>query len=816
MKDKLARTLTSLSVLSTLFAGKLYARTSEAKDSQTPGSQTLPESSTTAEPDTSEQIAETEAWVGLGLQSDDQAGGVAESSALPPDTGVSLRVDSEESPGSGESPTSVTALSPQPNPVGPGAMLESTTAGGVDDSFGFVATHPGDTGLTIDELDVLFVFPDPVAEILNGDSGGGSAPKSEVVVAADFAGTTLPPDAGFSPTGYEVDGGFAPQLAQSGPLINHDLFLNDARFLGIDGTGFAAVILDTGIDLDHPFFGPDNDSDGVADRIVFHYDFADDDPDGSDFDNHGSNVSSIIASEDPVRIGMAPGVDIIHLKVFPSSGGLGSFVDIESALIWVVANAVTFNIASVNMSLSDSGNYTTAVTSLLSDELTQLAALDVITVSSSGNSFAQVGSAQGVGYPSADPNSLSVGAAYDNNIGSVSYNGSTAFSTDADRLTPFSQRDDSLTDIFAPGAAITGANRNGGTVTFHGTSQSSPHIAGIAVLAQQLAVQEFGRRLTPSEFVQVLNQTGVTINDGDDEDDTVINTGLNFQRVDVLAMADAIFALAAGGPVIDIDDVTLVEGDAGSVDAVFTVSINGTSLDPVSVDYATSDGSATAGSDYGAVNDTLVIPAGQLSGTLTVQVFGDTNVEPDETFTLTLSNAKGASLGIGSTLDATGTIETDDTGLSIAVLNAVQDERNTGTTAFTFTVTRSGDVSGATDVDFTVTGSGADPADFGGSFPTGTVSFAASEVTQIVSIDVAADTDVELDEGFTVTLSNPSGGAQITGASAIGSIQNDDSSFSITPLAADLPEGDSGTTAFTFTVTRSGDTGPTERPSTLL
>ena len=90
------------------------------------------------------------------------------------------------------------------------------------------------------------------------------------------------------------EGQIIPLLAQSNPLINMDDFRNDPRFAGIDGSGFATVILDTGIDLDHPYFGPDGDSDGVADRIVYHYDFANGDADASDYHGHGSNVSSIV------------------------------------------------------------------------------------------------------------------------------------------------------------------------------------------------------------------------------------------------------------------------------------------------------------------------------------------------------------------------------------------------------------------------------------------------------------------------------------------------------------------------------------------
>ncbi len=340
-------------------------------------------------------------------------------------------------------------------------------------------------------------------------------------------------------------GGVLPQTAQSGPLINLDDFQNDPRFAGVDGSGFAAVILDTGIDLDHPFFGPDLDFNGVADRIVYNQDFTGSDPNAQDINGHGSNVSSIIASQDITYPGVAPGVDIISLQVLDDAG-FGNFGDIEAALQWVVANTATYNIASVNMSLSDGSNRQVAVGDFgLDDELAALAALDVIVVSAAGNSFFGNASVPGVAYPAADPNSLAVGAVWDGNNGGLFQWGSGAidFSTDADRITSFSQRDSILTDIFAPGALITGADAVGGLSTFAGTSQASPQIAGVAVLAQQLADQAIGRRLTNQEFTDLLRDTAVTINDGDDEDDNVINTGANFGRVDMFALAEAIEAL---------------------------------------------------------------------------------------------------------------------------------------------------------------------------------------------------------------------------------------------------------------------------------
>ncbi|TWA56397.1 hemolysin type calcium-binding protein, partial [Azospirillum baldaniorum] len=104
-----------------------------------------------------------------------------------------------------------------------------------------------------------------------------------------------------------------------------------------------------------------------------------------------------------------------------------------------------------------------------------------------------------------------------------------------------------------------------------------------------------------------------------------------------------------------------------------------------------------------------------------------------------------------------------------------------GTTAFTFTVTRAGNTGGALTVAWTVAaGDGAggatlNAADFGGTLPSGTVSFADGETTKTITILVSGDTDIEPDETFTVTLSNPSVTATaIETASASGTIRNED------------------------------------------
>ena len=374
-----------------------------------------------------------------------------------------------------------------------------------------------------------------------------------------------------------------PLSAESGDLINMDLFRNDSRFDGIDGTGFAVAILDTGIDMDHSYFG---------DRIEYDYDYVNDDNDASDDNDHGSNVASIAASEDSTNTGMAPGADIIALKVLDDEG-LGYYSDIEDALQWVVDHADTYNIASVNMSLG-SGNYsqeTLFPSAGIYDELESLVDdYGVIVVSASGNSFYTYSSAEGVAYPSADPHSLSIGAVYDDDIGDYEYaSGAIAYTTDEDRIAPFSQRDDSLTTVMAPGAAITGADADGGTCTMHGTSQAAPHIAGIAVLAQQLAMQELGQTLTQEQFIELLQYTGDTVNDGDDEDDNVTNTDLDFARVDMLALGEAILDLnweitADDDPSSAADDDVNDYFVISRVNDAFEVTINGNALAQRDVD----------------------------------------------------------------------------------------------------------------------------------------------------------------------------------------------------------------------------------------
>ena len=265
---------------------------------------------------------------------------------------------------------------------------------------------------------------------------------------------------------------------------------------------------------------------------------------------------------------------------------------------------------------------------------------------------------------------------------------------------------------------------------------------------------------------------------------------------------------------ITADQGSRDEGDTGTTAFTFTVDRLGTEGSRT-VDWAvTGSGSNPADADDFAggqlPSGTVTFADGESTKTITVNVSGDSDVEPDEDFTVTLSNASG---NAEITAAAAGsTINNDDVQIDIEILadDADKDEGDSGTTSFTFRLTRTGDTSGISTVDYSVTGTATDGAaasDFNdGTLPSGTVTFNPDDTEALVTILVAGDTDVEADEGFTVTLSDAINAEIVTGAAG-GTIRNDDTSISITPLDPSQDEGDPGeTTVFRFTVTRTGDT----------
>ncbi len=310
----------------------------------------------------------------------------------------------------------------------------------------------------------------------------------------------------------------------------------------------------------------------------------------------------------------------------------------------------------------------------------------------------------------------------------------------------------------------------------------------------------------------------IAVNAGGDAFITGQTSSTNFPTANARQTAnggssDAFVArISTSGDVqLSISDVRLSEGNAGTTNAVFTVSLNKAATGAVTFNFATSDGTATAGSDY--VSTSLAaqsIPAGSLSKTISVPVNGDTVFEADEVFYGNISAASGATI---SDAQGVGTILNDDvaTAPSLSIADVAVAEGNSGTSVATFTVTMSQTSANPVTFDVaTANGTATAGSDYVALALTGQT-IAAGATSKTVSVTINGDTTPEANETFTVNLSNPTGGAVIGRAQAIGTINNDDVAIVPALSVADVSvtEGNSGTSLATFTVTLSQATTAT-------
>ncbi len=226
-------------------------------------------------------------------------------------------------------------------------------------------------------------------------------------------------------------------------------------------------------------------------------------------------------------------------------------------------------------------------------------------------------------------------------------------------------------------------------------------------------------------------------------------------------------------PTLSIANSSVTEGNVGTSNMLFTVTLSATSLAAITVNYATSNATALAGSDYLAANATLTIPSGASSGTITVLVNGDTTNEPDETFTVTLSNATAATINSAS---ATATIINDDLP-TLSISNAsVVEGSNLGSTNLIFNITLSVAAPNIVSVNYaTADGTALSSSDY--TAGAATLNIAAGLTSGTVTVLVAADTiTFESNETLSVTLSNAVN-ATISTATATGTILNDDAAY---------------------------------------
>ena len=226
--------------------------------------------------------------------------------------------------------------------------------------------------------------------------------------------------------------------------------------------------------------------------------------------------------------------------------------------------------------------------------------------------------------------------------------------------------------------------------------------------------------------------------------------------------------IATGTAVINSGDASVTEGHVGTSSANFTVTLSAAASQPVTVAYSTSNGTATADSDYQSASGTVTFAAGETSKTISVLVNGDRAGEANETFSVNLSLVDGnAVLTDGQ---VTGTIVDDEP--RVGINGVSKNEGNNGTTSFVFTVTLSAASGASVSVNFATADSSARaPADY--EARSGALDFVPGTTSRTITVNVKGDRTRESEEVFYVNLSGATG-AVIQSGQGTGVVRNDD------------------------------------------
>jgi Ca2+-binding RTX toxin-like protein len=238
---------------------------------------------------------------------------------------------------------------------------------------------------------------------------------------------------------------------------------------------------------------------------------------------------------------------------------------------------------------------------------------------------------------------------------------------------------------------------------------------------------------------------------------------------------------AATGTITNDDtSVTLAVSPAsvtedGTTNLVYTFTRSGVTTNALTVNYTVS-GTATNGTDYASIPTSVTFAAGSSTATVTVDPTADTIVESNETVILTLASGTGYTVGTPNA--ATGTITNDDTSVTLAVSPGSVTED--GTTNLVYTFTRTGNLTNALTVNYSVAGTAIFNTDYSQTgaatftSTTGTITFAAGLSTATLTIDPTADTTIEPNETVILTLAAGTGYTVGTTTAVTGTITNDD------------------------------------------
>jgi len=334
---------------------------------------------------------------------------------------------------------------------------------------------------------------------------------------------------------------FSPQfkalLQDSVPLINSsNVWPIQSSGVNITGIDETVCVIDTGVNFTHPDLIGKNKTcviDCYNKDCIENCSISDD-------NGHGTHVAGIVGASGGIS-GTAIDIGLIGLKILDSNGDshpTSGTTDLMNAIDWCIANADTYNISVISMSLGTTTLYNDYCDSDFSTTLTKAinnaTLYNISVIAATGNN----GNKTAISSPACIQNSTAVGA------------------TDkSDNVASYSNRNN-ITDLFAPGSSINstmystsapicsdpGVTCSGDYATVSGTSMATPHVAGVFALFRQFFRLQNSRVPTPSEIENELNNTGVLIDDSS-------GSGYNFSRVDVWS---ALISIDISNPTVSL------------------------------------------------------------------------------------------------------------------------------------------------------------------------------------------------------------------------------------------------------------------------
>ena len=318
-----------------------------------------------------------------------------------------------------------------------------------------------------------------------------------------------------------------------------------------------------------------------------------------------------------------------------------------------------------------------------------------------------------------------------------------------------------------------------------------------------------GETVNASDTVSIAAVDDTIDNPGNRRQVTVMGSavnrpqGMGAQGIGTVTGAALTLTDDDGEPTLSIRSASVTEGDSGSANLTFAVTLDAASGRQVTVDYADAGtGTATSGTDYTAfAAGTLTFAAGVISRSVTVSVTGDTKDELDETVVVRLISPANATIsqGMGT---GTGTIRDDDGAPTLAIGSAIVVEGDGGAATLTFPVILSAASGKRVTVGYAdaLTGTATSGTDYT-AVAAGTLTFAAGVTSRSITVSVTGDTTDEPDETVMVSLTSRTN-ATISTGSGTGTITDDDGAPDVAVFfsAYSIPEN-GGTFTVRFTLT---------------